>query len=743
MIDMPPLLQTLLERARNYLLSFAENTAVDLLIVSSLLLILLLIVFRIRMLRLRRARSRLPLVIGGWGTRGKSGTERKKAALFYALGYNVVAKVTGSEAMFVHGAPGLPPADLMIYRPNEKASIWEQHRLTLWAADLGAEVFLWECMALRPDYAYILQKRWMHDDVSTLTNAVPDHENVQGPSGRHVAGVLSKFFPVNSTILTAEDQMLPLLTHEANLVDSTILPTQWWEPELLGADALARFPYHVHPNNMALVLKLAAVFGISHDFALKEIADWIVPDIGALKTFEVDYRARRLEFANGMAANDRMSCMSNWNRLGYPNHDSDLEPGVWIATVVNNRADRIPRSQEFARILVNDAIAHKHFLIGTNLHGFQGYFEQAVNNWLPNVSLSAAIRNSDAASSDPAELERLLTKAMNQELKRLKIEARSEASITAKLRIMLSSSCVTDSKVGSTCNQLAQTVMSGDLAERSARAEVEAALSKIIENQGIRAEILEQLKFDTQHHALILEFAQGPLKNCVAHPADSNALQTLDKAWRKLLKTLVKQKLVVIENPKTSGDEIIEILAQATPPGFRLRVMGMQNIKGTGLDFAYRWLSLGQVQQWIRQLESPDYQTRIQTIDALTAYDDYGILDAPLIEEALLRAKTTYGKHNVEITQKLDLALQRVRLVHEQKRRVLFHAKTPRHFQPLRNIVEQLLEYGDSKRRKRKADKIMRQLFRGAISHQAAAREIHELMKRQYGGWFGSSSLLP
>ena len=32
--------------------------------------------------------------------------------------------------------------------------------------------------------------------------------------------------------------------------------------------------------------------------------------------------------------------------------------------------------------------------------------------------------------------------------------------------------------------------------------------------------------------------------------------------------------------------------AAPAPPGVRVTVMGTQNIKGTGLDFVYRWLAL-------------------------------------------------------------------------------------------------------------------------------------------------------
>ncbi len=62
--------------------------------------------------RMRRTRAALPLVLGGWGTRGKSGTERIKAALINSLGYSLDSKTTGNEAMFLYGLCKSPSATL-------------------------------------------------------------------------------------------------------------------------------------------------------------------------------------------------------------------------------------------------------------------------------------------------------------------------------------------------------------------------------------------------------------------------------------------------------------------------------------------------------------------------------------------------------------------------------------------------------------------------------------------------------
>ena len=75
-------------------------------------------------------------MIGGWGSRGKSGTERLKAAMIQGMGYSLFAKTTGCEAMMVAGIPGSTPEELFLYRPYDKASITEQRMVLKHAAQL-------------------------------------------------------------------------------------------------------------------------------------------------------------------------------------------------------------------------------------------------------------------------------------------------------------------------------------------------------------------------------------------------------------------------------------------------------------------------------------------------------------------------------------------------------------------------------------------------------------------------------
>src|ERR1051325_1496593 len=376
------------DRFTDYFVSLYQNSIAELAVFTFAFAALFFALHVFLNVRFRYWRNKLPLVVGGWGTRGKSGTERLKAALFNAVGLGVVSKTTGCEAMFLHAHPFGPMKEMFLFRPYDKATIWEQTNVVRLAGLFKTDVMLWECMGLTPSYVKVLQRCWMQDDFSTITNTYPDHEDLQGPAGINIPEVIGCFIPENSTVITSEETMYPILQTEADKCKSSLTPVTWLEAGMIPNDILQRFPYEEHPYNISLVLGLAAKLGIDRDFALKEMADRVVPDLGVLKAFPpAPIRTRRLEFTNGMSANERFGTISNWARTGFDRQDFLKEPHVWLTTVVNNRADRIPRSQVFARVLVDDISADRHVLIGGNLNGLLGYIRDAWAERAPQISL--------------------------------------------------------------------------------------------------------------------------------------------------------------------------------------------------------------------------------------------------------------------------------------------------------------------------------------------------------------------
>ncbi|MBT8427387.1 MAG: hypothetical protein KJO02_05090, partial [Erythrobacter sp.] len=348
--------------------------------------------------RVRRVRKSIALSFGGWGTRGKSGTERLKAALMNSLGAPLVSKTTGCEAMFLLGEPYGELTELFLFRPYDKATIWEQADLLAIAEGVGARSFLWECMALNPDFVKILQRDWMRDDIATITNTFPDHEDVQGPAGRNVAEVMCEFVPEASILCTSEEEMLPLLEARADSVATRVETVGWRDAGLLHTRLLDRFPYAEHPYNIALVNAMGRELGLDRDYCVKEMADRVVADLGVLKVYpRAKVSGATLEFVMGMSANERFGAMGNWTRMGFSDHGLSSDPGVFVTTVVNNRADRVPRSRVFASMIVNDVSADRHFLIGSNIEGLLEFIRQEWDEYAAGIDLSAAEGGVDEA----------------------------------------------------------------------------------------------------------------------------------------------------------------------------------------------------------------------------------------------------------------------------------------------------------------------------------------------------------
>ena len=217
----------------------------------------------------------------------------------------------------------------------------------------------------------------MRGDCRTLTNTYPDHEDVQGPAGRDIPVVMTQFIPERSICLTTEEEMLPILQQGAEAVGTRLRTVGWRQAGLIHKCLLARFPYEEHPYNIALVTAMGDELGLAPDFCVKEMSDRVVADLGVLKTYPRSrIEDRTVEYVMGNSANERFGAMGNWVRMGFEDHDLARDPDIYVSTVVNNRADRVPRSRVFARILVTDIACDKHFLIGSNIDGLLGFIEE-------------------------------------------------------------------------------------------------------------------------------------------------------------------------------------------------------------------------------------------------------------------------------------------------------------------------------------------------------------------------------
>ena len=654
-------------------------------------------------------RDAIPLVIGGWGTRGKSGTERLKAALFQGLGHEVLVKTTGCEAMFIHAVPDTVAREVFIYRPYDKATVWEQRDVLGLARRLNVRVFLYECMALQPDLVNLLQSQWMRDDYSTITNAYPDHEDVQGPSGYDVANVISEFVPTRGNLITAEEQMLPLLRERAKERDTNLRVVGARDAALIADDLLARFPYDEHPKNVALVTALARTLGIPAAIAIAEMADNVVPDLGVLKRYaDVPHAGRTLSFVNGMSANERTGAISNWKRAGLEAHDPEATPGEWIVTLVNNRADRVARSEVFAQHLVEDVAAHRHVLIGTNVGGLLGFVREALNRHLLAISPTRDLEGDGTARLHTAR------SRLDAAFRRLKIGATTADSARKELAAL---------GVELDLDAIEAALTPAEPGERyeACRAAVDAALPKDVAapNRPHAIGALARRRAARAVHALLSrDLGTAPL--------------AIDRAFAAAYKAIFEESVIALHDPALTGDQLLDTIAAQVPVGVRATIVGLQNIKGTGLDFVYRWVSIDTVHRQLVALGSPRTEVRDQALRTLLSHGDYGLLDARLALEKVEAAAATDPDADTLPYEPVLTRLRELVTVREKRLRIR-RSKTLG--ERVRGFIGTTFDYLDATRRRRMAGELLSSLVLGRVSHATAARRMREIVARAKGNW--------
>ncbi|MFH0901187.1 MAG: hypothetical protein V2A73_11225, partial [Pseudomonadota bacterium] len=615
---------------------------------------------------IRSWRRMIPLVVGGWGTRGKSGVERLKAGLFHALGYEVLCKTTGCEATILLGIPGSPLRELAIFRPYEKATIWEQRDVLRFAAIRRPQVLLWECMALKPSYVEMLQRQWMRDDLSTITNAYPDHEDIQGPTGLDVSRVISRFVPQDSELVTAEEQMLPVLKERSRALRTRICVVERHAGDLLPQDMLDRFPYQEHPRNIALVLALAEKLGIDADVALAEMADNVLPDIGGLKTYgPIPVLGRRLRLTNGMSANERASAVGNWRRTGFDAHDADSEPGRVIVVMINNRADRAARSLVFADAIVEDMAAHQYLLIGSGVSYLRRAITNALEARLGQLGLAGIVAY--AAHLKAGEATPMAAVAeITAWLAGISFPRAGELPGWPGLKEALTVA-------------LAARGPELPLVARAAidRSGAKEALSSALQSLGMAcADADEFARFA----------AQSLTRRRVA--ASLQLTDNRDLAMR-IVGDLFQEALVVPPEPAGTADSIRDFLARSSPPGALVDIMGAQNIKGPGLRLVYLFAEAERARTIVADLAAPSRPPR------------------PLEEQATTQLRRNHS------------GLRTASRPHGMAAASVFAF--------IRARVRRAIDHLASVRRRRRADRILADLAAGRISSIRAAQEIARL----------------
>jgi hypothetical protein len=213
---------------------------------------------------------------------------------------------------------------------------------------------------------------------------------------------------------------------------------------------------------------------------------------------------------------------------------------------------------------------------------------------------------------------------------------------------------------------------------------------------------------------------------------ERGAPEQADEAFRRAYKSLFMDRVHVLWNVDATGDQVIDFITREIPPGSDARLMGAQNIKGTGLDFVYRWLSLDRVRSSIARMKS-DPSSRARELSWMLGYSDYGLLDArealAFIEEARKSTQPDWAPHAAI----LEGASRRLTtLVREKEAKLTATGKAGLAVTILGRL-EQLIDHLDSMRRTSDASRIMNDLYARRIGHGRAALLMRGVVSRTKG----------
>jgi poly-gamma-glutamate synthase PgsB/CapB len=338
------------------------------------------IVLFVEMRRHEAMLRRIPIRIHVNGTRGKSSVTRLIAAGLRAGGVRTFAKTTGSAAKLVH-LDGREEPVVRHCAPN----IREQLGIVRRAAKEGAEVLVIECMAIRPDLQRITEKRIVRSTIGVITNIRPDHLEVMGPSLDDVARSLTGTIPRNGKLFTADQRYADYLGQYAQLRGSTLHVTT--PDDAPNPHEMKGFKYIEIPENVALALDVCEAVGVDRQTALQGMYN-VTPDIGATTLTHIVRGEKRVDFVNAFAANDPHSTTFLWRLLGLKEPTSflwkliglDEQGDPQAGVLINNRADRMRRAVDMARVIETEIVADWYVVAGEEASAF---IELAARNGVP------------------------------------------------------------------------------------------------------------------------------------------------------------------------------------------------------------------------------------------------------------------------------------------------------------------------------------------------------------------------
>ena len=354
--------------------------------------------------------SFIPLRIHVNGTRGKSSVTRLVAAGLREGGLRTFAKTTGTAPRVIDSEG----KDRIIHRLR-LPSIGEQVRLLRYFSVQKPDAVVIECMAVQPQYQWIAEHKMVKSHIGVITNVRPDHLDEMGPTEEDVAYSLRNTVPVNSVLITGEDQKPDILRKVAKQNSTRFIKS---DESSIQKKELDGFSYMEHPSNIAVALDVCKQVGVNRSTALKGMHK-VQPDAGALVAWNLDIDNKNVRFVNGMAANDPVSTLQIWNFIS----ERFVTDEETTCIFFNSRDDRPVRTRQMIELTfekikpdyffirgdkvkkIIDTFGNTSLKTSIDIIGLEQPLEDVISSLknLPNKSLVYAIGNQVGAGQEILE----------------------------------------------------------------------------------------------------------------------------------------------------------------------------------------------------------------------------------------------------------------------------------------------------------------------------------------------------
>ena len=354
--------------------------------------------------------SLIPLRIHVNGTRGKSSVTRLVAAGLREGGLKTFAKTTGTAPRVIDSNG----KDRIIHRLR-LPSIGEQVKLLSYFSVQKPDAVVIECMAVQPQYQWIAEHKMVKSHIGVITNVRPDHLDEMGPTEEDVAHSLCNTVPVNSVLITGEDQKPDILREVAKQNGTRFIKS---DESSIQKKELDGFSYMEHPSNIAVALDVCKQVGVNRSTALKGMHK-VQPDAGALVAWNLNMNNKNIRFVNGMAANDPVSTLQIWNFIS----EKFVTDEETTCVFFNSRDDRPVRTRQMIELTFEKIKPDYFFIRGDKVQKIIDTFEKNLSKTsveiigleqpledvisslknLPNNSLVYAIGNQVGAGQEILE----------------------------------------------------------------------------------------------------------------------------------------------------------------------------------------------------------------------------------------------------------------------------------------------------------------------------------------------------